>query len=144
LRTKQTLSITSHPQTGSQIERINQEVEVFLQHYINYQQDDWTEWLSAVEFQYYDKKHLATGYLPFKLNFGQYLWKEDLIIETELPKLETFLRELHRSWEIVKKSMEKAKEAIKKQFDKKKKFSRTEARRQCVVRSQGYLVEITF
>ena len=38
LETKQTLSIISHPQTDSQIERINQDIEVFLQYYINYQQ----------------------------------------------------------------------------------------------------------
>ena len=37
LETKQTLSIISHPQTDSQIERINQDIEVFLQYYINYQ-----------------------------------------------------------------------------------------------------------
>ena len=62
-----------------------------------------------MEFQYNNKKHLAIGYIPFKLNFGQHPWKRDLIIEIELPKLETFLRELHRSWKIVKTSMKKAK-----------------------------------
>jgi len=34
------LSIAYHPQTDGQTERINQEVGIFLQHYINYQQDD--------------------------------------------------------------------------------------------------------
>jgi len=37
---KQILSMAYHPQTNSQMERINQEVEVFLWHYINYQQDN--------------------------------------------------------------------------------------------------------
>jgi len=32
----------------------------------------------------------------------------------ELPKLKTFLKELQKSWEVVKISMEIAKEAIKK------------------------------
>ena len=59
-----------HSQTNSQTERINQKVKVFLQHYINYQQDNWTLWLSAAKFQYNDKKHSVTGYTPFKLNFG--------------------------------------------------------------------------
>jgi len=36
----------------------------------------------------------------------------------KLPKLETFLKELQRSWEVAKTLMKKAKEAMKKQFDK--------------------------
>ena len=39
-----------HPQTNKQKERINQEIEAFLQHYVNYQQNNWIEQLAAVEF----------------------------------------------------------------------------------------------
>jgi len=70
LETRKMLSTAYHPQTDGQIERINQEIGIFLRHYVNYQQDNWTEWLVAVEFQYNDKKHTATGQTPFKLNFG--------------------------------------------------------------------------
>ena len=45
------MSIAYNPQTDGQIERINQEAKVFLWYYVNYQQDNWTEWLLAVEFQ---------------------------------------------------------------------------------------------
>jgi len=38
----------------------------------------------------------------------------------ELPKLETFLKELQYSWGTAKISIEKAKEAMKKQFNKKR------------------------
>jgi len=38
----------------------------------------------------------------------------------ELPRLETFLEELQKSWETTKTLMEMAKEAMKKQFDKKR------------------------
>ena len=55
-----------YSQTDSQI---NQEVEAVLQHYVNYQQDNWMEQLSAAEFWYNDKKHLATDYISFELNF---------------------------------------------------------------------------
>jgi len=40
LETKRMLSTVYHPQSDGQTERINQEIEMFLQHYINYQQDD--------------------------------------------------------------------------------------------------------
>ena len=41
LEMKKTLSIACYPQTDSQIKRINQEAKVFLQYYIDYQQDNW-------------------------------------------------------------------------------------------------------
>ena len=41
-------------------------------------------------------------------------------MKIELPKLESFLQELQRSWEAAKKSIKIAKEAIKIQFDKKR------------------------
>jgi len=40
---KRVMSTAYHSQTDSQTERINQEVKVFLRHYINYRQDDWTK-----------------------------------------------------------------------------------------------------
>ena len=49
LETKITLSIVYHSQTDRKTEIINQEVKEFLQYYVNYQQDDWTEWLSVAE-----------------------------------------------------------------------------------------------
>jgi len=42
----------------------------------------------------------------------------------ELPKLEYFLEGLQKSWKLVKKFIEMAKEAIKKQFDKKRNSQR--------------------
>ena len=79
------------------MERINQKVKVFLQHYINYLQDNWIEWLLTVKFQHNNKKHSAMGYMPLKLNFERHPWKEVLTIEIELPNLETFLEKLQKS-----------------------------------------------
>ena len=76
LETKRQLSMAYHPQTDSQTdgqtERINQEIGMFLQHYVNYQQDDWMNWLAVAEFQYNDKRHAAIEKTPFKLNFGRH------------------------------------------------------------------------
>ncbi len=43
LGTKKMLLTAYHSHIDGQMERINQEVGTFLQHYVNYQQDDWTE-----------------------------------------------------------------------------------------------------
>jgi len=57
---------------------------------------------------------MVTEYTSFKLNFGKNPWKGDLIVKTELPRLEDFFEGLQKSWEVAKKSMKMAKEAIKK------------------------------
>jgi len=69
---KRAMSTAYQSQTDSQTERINQEVEVFLRHYINYRQDNWTKWLAIAEFQYNDKEHVATGHSSFYVNYGRY------------------------------------------------------------------------
>jgi len=50
LGTKRQLSTAYHPQTDGQTERINQKIGTFSQHYVNYQQDNWTDWLATAEF----------------------------------------------------------------------------------------------
>ena len=98
LETKRMLFIVYHPQIDEQTESINQEVGTFLWHYVNYEQDDWMEWLVAVEFQYNNKKHTVIRRTPFELNFGRHLWKGILTVKMELPKFEEFLEGLRGSW----------------------------------------------
>ena len=85
LGTKKQLSMAYHPQTDGQTGRMNQEIGTFLWHYVNYQQDNWTDWLSAAEFQYNDKKHVVTRRTPFELNFRRHSWKGDLMVQMEIP-----------------------------------------------------------
>ena len=85
LETKRQLSMAYHSQTDGQTERINQEIGIFLRHYMNYQQDNWIDWLTTAEFQYNNKKHAAMDRTPFKLNFGRHPWKGDLMIQMGIP-----------------------------------------------------------
>ena len=87
---------------------------------MNYQQDNWMDWLAAAEFQYNDKKHAATGRTLFKLNFGRHSWKENLMVQMEIPQVEEFLIRIQKSWKQVTKAMEKAQRRMKKQFNKKR------------------------
>ena len=123
LGTKRQLSTVYHPQTDGQMERINQEIEMFLWHYVNYQQDDWTNWLTAAEFQYNDKRYVTTGRTLFKLNFGRHPWKGDLMVQTDILQVEDFLIELQKSWKQATKVIEEAKKNMKKQFNKKRRNS---------------------
>jgi len=82
LETKRQLLIAYHSQTDGQMERINQEIRMFLQHYMNYQQNNWTDWLAVAEFQYNNKKHVAIGRTPFELNFRRHSCKGDLMVQT--------------------------------------------------------------
>ena len=117
---KQQLLMAYHSQTDGQTERINQEIGMFLWHYVNYQQNNWTEQTAVAEFQYNDKKHMVTGRTPFKLNFEKHPWKGDLVVQMEIPQVEEFLTGMKKSWEQATKAMKEAQKVMKKQFDKKR------------------------
>jgi len=40
---KRQLLMAYHSKTDGQMERMNQEIRTFLQHYVNYQQDNWMD-----------------------------------------------------------------------------------------------------
>ena len=119
LEIKRAMSTAYHLQTDGQTERINQEVKVLLRHYINYRQDDWTKWLATAEFQYNDKEHAATGHSPFYVNYGRHPWKGNLTVETEIPSLEDLLKKMETMREEAKTAMERTKETMKRQYDKR-------------------------
>ena len=89
LRTKIILSTVYHPQSDGQTKRINQGIGTFLWHYINYQQNNWTEWITVAEFHYNDKKHTATKQTPFIL--------KTIINEEEEHEVEEVQK--HRKWD---------------------------------------------
>src|SRR5258708_39735724 len=72
LGVKLTPSTSYHLQTNGQTERVNQEIEVYLQVFVSHQRDDWADWLLLVEFAYNNKVHTATHRTPFKLDTGQH------------------------------------------------------------------------
>jgi len=57
-----------HPQGDGQMERVNQELEQYLQLFTNQRQDDWVWLLSFVEFQYNNQVHSSTQHPPFLLD----------------------------------------------------------------------------
>jgi len=117
---KRAMLTAYHPQTNGQIERINQEVEVFLKHYINYRQDDWTKWLATAKFQYNNKEHAATKYTPFYMNYERHLWKGNLTAEIEIPSWKELLKKMEITREEARIAMERTKDIMKRQYDKRR------------------------
>ena len=67
--------IAYHPQTDRQTEHINQKIKQYLRVYVNFRQNDWSEWLSTVEFLYNDKVQTSTGHSPFFVNYSHHPFK---------------------------------------------------------------------
>jgi len=60
-----------HPQTNGQTECVNQELDQYLQLFVNERQDDWYNLLLMVEFQHNNHVHSATQQPLFLLNTGR-------------------------------------------------------------------------
>jgi len=71
LRIETKLSMAFHPQTDGQMEKMNHELEQYLQMFIDHQQEQWPEWLGMAEFAYNNKVYAGTKVLLFKANSGQ-------------------------------------------------------------------------
>jgi hypothetical protein len=70
LDVQQSFSTAYHPQTDGQTERTNQTLEQYLCTFVNYDQNDWEEWLPLAEFVYNNMPSDATGVSPFFANKG--------------------------------------------------------------------------
>lgn len=64
------LSTAYHPQTNGQTERVNQTIEQYLRHHVNYQQDNWAGLLPVAQFAYNNAMHATTKETPFFANYG--------------------------------------------------------------------------
>jgi len=115
------MSTAFHPQTDGQMERVNQELEQYLRMFIDYQQEQWPDWLGTAEFVYNNKVHSSTKTLPFKANYRQ-----DPRMGFEVRKkgkykgVEKFVVKIKEIQEEAKAVLGKAQEEIKKYTDRKR------------------------
>src|ERR1700730_13062477 len=114
-----------YPQTDGQTEWVNQEIEVYLQVYVDHLQDDWAEWLSMAEFALNNREHSATKQMPFFLEYGRHPWNGGIHPATEVnPAADEWLAKLTESQRAAKEAMEKAANAMKRSYDADKRPSR--------------------
>ena len=114
---KTKLSTVFHPQTDGQTERMNQELEQYLQFFIEHRQKDWPECMAAVEFAINNKVHTATKVLPFMANYGREMRMGGDIRRKE--KVESVVEFVER----MKKVHEEAEAALKKTQEEMKKYA---------------------
>ena len=62
-----------HPKGDGQTEHMNQTLKQYLHVYCNYQQDNWSELLSLMEFAYNNAPSATNSVSPFFANKGYYL-----------------------------------------------------------------------
>jgi len=116
------LSIAYHPQTVSQMERTNQELEQYLRMYINHRQNNWSEWLAMAEFTFNNKMHITTKTSPFQVNYGRELRMGfDIRKKGKNEKAEEFAREMKEKHEEARVILVKLQEEMKRQADRSRK-----------------------
>jgi hypothetical protein len=64
------LSTAYHPQTNGQAEAANKAVQRYLAAFVNWQQDDWVDYLPLAEFCINDTRAEAIGMTPFEADCG--------------------------------------------------------------------------
>ena len=105
-------STAYHPQTNRQTEQVNQELEQFIQLFVNECQDNWNSLLPLAEFAYNNHVHSSTQQTPFFLDTG---WHLRMGFEPDQPwsRIETvneFTNWMKATLEEVKSALAKSKD----------------------------------
>ena len=115
------LSTAYHPQTDSQTERMNQDLEQYLRMFIDHQQEQWPDWLVMAEFAYNNKVQTNMKVSLFKANNGRDLHMGfKMRKKGKFEKAEEFamrMKEMHKKAEAV---LKKSQEEMKKYANRKR------------------------
>ena len=95
---KHKMSTAYHPQTDGETERVNQEIEVYLQMFCTNNPEEWKSLLPTAEFAHNQRTHSVTKNSPFYLMMGY----EPKAIptafpETRIPATEERLSKLNKA-----------------------------------------------
>jgi len=111
-----------HPQTDSQTERMNQELEQYLWFFIEHKQKDWPEWLAAAEFAVNNKVHMATKVSPFIANYGKELrMGGDIRRKGKVESVTAFMERMKKVHEEAEAALRKTQEEMKRYADRGRK-----------------------
>ena len=89
------LSTTYHPQSDRETERVNQEIETYLQIFCGNNPTSWMDSMTLTEFTPNHRPHSVTSQSPFFLMMGYELHALPSIIQNSaIPAVETRLKNL--------------------------------------------------
>jgi len=96
------------------MEHMNQELEQYLQFFIDYRQKDWLEWLASAEFAIHNKAYLTTKVSLFIVNYRRELrmWI-DIRRKGKIEKVTEFAERIKKIQEEAGAVLKKAQEEIK-------------------------------
>jgi len=108
-----------HPQTDRQMERVNQELDQYLQLFVNERQDDWYNLLPMAEFQHNNHVHSATQQPPFLLDTRRLpcMGFEPQQNPSSLETVNEFMERMKTAVEEAKSAIRKAQDDMKKYYD---------------------------
>ena len=119
---KMKLLTAFHPQTDGQTECINQELEQYLQFFVDHRQKDWPEWLALAEFAVNNKVYSTTKVFLFMANYRRELrMGTDIRKKGKVEKAMKFVERLKKVQEEVGTALRKAQEKMKRYADRKRK-----------------------
>ena len=118
------LSMAFYPRTDGQTEHVNQELEQYLQFFVDYRQKDWLEQLVLAEFAVNNKVYTATKVLSFIANYGRELRiGGDIRKREKVKKMTKFMKRMKKIHEEAVAALKKAQEDMKRQADRGRKES---------------------
>ena len=119
---KTKLSTVFHPQTDGQTERMNQELEQYLQFFVDHRQKNWLEWLASAEFAVNNKIHSTTKVSLFMANYRREVRiGGDIQKKEKVEKVTEFVERIKKVQEEAGAALKKAQEEMKRYADKKRK-----------------------
>jgi hypothetical protein len=128
LSIRQNLSTAYHPQTDGQTERTNQTLEQYLRMFVNYDQDDWVEWLPLAEFVFNNTPSDATGLTPFFANKGYHPRLTLSLKDVPSHKAHLKAQELKQVHEYLKEGIQQSNRNYEKQANRSRREESTEWR----------------
>ena len=115
---KAALSTAYHLQTDDQTERLNQEVEQYLQHFVNERQNDWSSLLPTAKFALNNWMNSLTKKSPFQIVYG---YSPQVGIEpkgdAKIKKAGEFATQMAASWRETELALWLAKEDMARHYN---------------------------
>jgi len=104
------------------MERVNQELDQYLQLFVNERQDDWYDLLPLAEFQHNNHVHSATQHPPFLLDTGRLprMGFEPRRNASSLETVNEFTERIRTAIEEAKSTIRKAQDDMKRYYDRRR------------------------